>query len=176
MTAQFQLVIDCADPEPLARFWVAALGYEFEPPPDGYDNWDDYWRAVGVSEDVNGAAASRINSRLIGDEANAFTTQWREVLFFENVNAGLRVVRGLWRRGRRCRAVSFAEREAAYSDDASQDEQNRNETDTKHCEGGLVVRHATVCYIQPRDASVNMEGSEWVRCVNSDFPRCSCSF
>jgi len=25
MTAKFQLVIDCADPEPLARFWVAAL-------------------------------------------------------------------------------------------------------------------------------------------------------
>jgi hypothetical protein len=41
MTAEFQLVIDCADPEPLARFWVAALGYQFEPPPDGYDNWDD---------------------------------------------------------------------------------------------------------------------------------------
>ena len=54
MTAKFQLVIDCADPEPLARFWVAALGYEFEPPPDGYDDWDDYWRAVGVSEDELG--------------------------------------------------------------------------------------------------------------------------
>jgi hypothetical protein len=27
MTAKFQLVIDCADPEPLARFWVAVLGY-----------------------------------------------------------------------------------------------------------------------------------------------------
>ena len=54
MTATFQLVIDCADPEPLARFWVAALGYEFEPPPDGYDDWDDYWRAVGVSEDELG--------------------------------------------------------------------------------------------------------------------------
>jgi Glyoxalase-like domain len=54
MTAKFQLVIDCADPEPLARFWVAALGYEFEPPPDGYDNWDDYWRAVGVREDELG--------------------------------------------------------------------------------------------------------------------------
>jgi len=54
MTARFQLVIDCADPEPLARFWVAALGYEFEPPPDGYDDWDGYWRAVGVSEDELG--------------------------------------------------------------------------------------------------------------------------
>lgn len=54
MTAEFQLVIDCADPELLARFWVAALGYEFEPPPDGYDDWDGYWRAVGVSEDELG--------------------------------------------------------------------------------------------------------------------------
>jgi Glyoxalase-like domain len=54
MTAKFQLVIDCADPEPLARFWVAALGYEFESPPDGYDNWDDYWRSVGVPEDELG--------------------------------------------------------------------------------------------------------------------------
>jgi hypothetical protein len=54
MTAKFQLVIDCADPEPLARFWVAALGCQFEPPPDGYDNWDHYWRAVGVSEDELG--------------------------------------------------------------------------------------------------------------------------
>jgi len=60
MTARFQLVIDCADPEPLARFWVAALGYEFEPPPDGYDNWDDYWRAVGVSEDEFGLGLDRI--------------------------------------------------------------------------------------------------------------------
>jgi hypothetical protein len=47
MTAEFQLVIECADPEPLARFWVAALGYEFQPPPDCYDNWT----ATGVSED-----------------------------------------------------------------------------------------------------------------------------
>jgi catechol 2,3-dioxygenase-like lactoylglutathione lyase family enzyme len=60
MTAKFQLVIDCADPEPLARFWVAALGYEFEPPPDGYGNWDDYWRAVGVSEDELGLGLDRI--------------------------------------------------------------------------------------------------------------------
>ena len=36
MAVSFQLVIDCADPEPLARFWAAALGYELEPPPDGF--------------------------------------------------------------------------------------------------------------------------------------------
>jgi hypothetical protein len=60
MTARFQLVIDCADPEPLAGFWVAALGYEIEPPPDGYGNWDDYWLAVAVSEDELGLGLDRI--------------------------------------------------------------------------------------------------------------------
>jgi hypothetical protein len=54
VTAKFQFVIDCADAELLARFWVAALGYEFEAAPDGYDDWDDYWRAVGVPEDELG--------------------------------------------------------------------------------------------------------------------------
>ncbi|MGC1992100.1 MAG: hypothetical protein WA690_25285, partial [Candidatus Acidiferrales bacterium] len=33
------------------------------------------------------------------------------------------------------------------------------ETVTKHYGGGFVVPHATVCYIQPRDAGVNMVGS-----------------
>ena len=35
MTVRFQLVIDCADPGLLARFWAAALGYDPEPPPAG---------------------------------------------------------------------------------------------------------------------------------------------
>ena len=60
MTAEFQLVIDCADAEPLARFWVAAPGCELEPPADGYDNGDGYWRAVGVSGDEPGAGLDRI--------------------------------------------------------------------------------------------------------------------
>ena len=32
MPARFQLVIDCADPDRLARSWAAALGYEFSRP------------------------------------------------------------------------------------------------------------------------------------------------
>jgi len=60
MAARFQLVIDCADPEPLAHFWAAALGYELEPPPDGFASWDAYWRDLGVPEDELGAGADRI--------------------------------------------------------------------------------------------------------------------
>jgi Glyoxalase-like domain len=51
MTANFQLTIDCAEPDREARFWATALGYEPAPPPDGYDTWNDYWRWVGVPEE-----------------------------------------------------------------------------------------------------------------------------
>jgi hypothetical protein len=50
---RFQLVIDCADPDRLARFWREALHYEFSPAPQGYASWDDYYRAQGfAAEDL----------------------------------------------------------------------------------------------------------------------------
>jgi hypothetical protein len=60
VAVSFQLVIDCADPERLSRFWAAALGYELEPPPAGFATWDDYWRDVGVPEEELGLGADRI--------------------------------------------------------------------------------------------------------------------
>ncbi len=51
MAVRFQLVIDCANPDLLARFWAAALGYELEAPPDGFASWDDYWRDMGLPEE-----------------------------------------------------------------------------------------------------------------------------
>jgi len=60
MAADFQLVIDCTDPDRLARFWAAALGYVLEPPPAGFATWDEYWRDVGVPEDDLGIGADCI--------------------------------------------------------------------------------------------------------------------
>jgi hypothetical protein len=54
MAVRFQLVIDCADPDLLARFWAAALGNELEAPPAGFTSWDAYWRDVGVPADELG--------------------------------------------------------------------------------------------------------------------------
>jgi hypothetical protein len=73
--SSFQLVIDCADPEPLARFWVAALGYQLEPPPAGFDSWDEYWRDVGVPEDDLDTGADRII-----DPAGRGPRIWRQVV------------------------------------------------------------------------------------------------
>lgn len=60
MAVRYQLVIDCANPDLLARFWAAALGYELEPPPDGFNSWDDYWRHVGVPDEDLGIGEDRI--------------------------------------------------------------------------------------------------------------------
>lgn len=46
----YQLVVDCAAPESMARFWAGALRYTVEPAPGGFDTWREYWRSVGVPE------------------------------------------------------------------------------------------------------------------------------
>ncbi|MBC7290198.1 MAG: VOC family protein [Actinotalea sp.] len=36
---QVQVTFDCADPERVARFWCAVLGYVVPPPPEGFSSW-----------------------------------------------------------------------------------------------------------------------------------------
>jgi len=58
---RFQLVIDCADPDRLARFWAAALGYELAPPPAGFATWNDFYRELGLPEEDLVDGADRIS-------------------------------------------------------------------------------------------------------------------
>lgn len=51
MARRVQITIDCAEPDRLARFWIEALHYVPEPPPEGFDSWDAYWRHVGLPEE-----------------------------------------------------------------------------------------------------------------------------
>ena len=60
MATRFQLVMDCRDPEVLARFWAAALGYVLEPPPEGFATWDDWRRDIGLPESELGLGADSI--------------------------------------------------------------------------------------------------------------------
>jgi hypothetical protein len=57
----FQLVIDCADPDPLARFWAAALHYELAPVPAGFASWNDFYRQLGVPDEELVDGADRIS-------------------------------------------------------------------------------------------------------------------
>ncbi|MEA3502525.1 MAG: VOC family protein [Actinomycetota bacterium] len=47
----FQVTIDCAEPDLLARFWAEALHYELEGPPEPHETWRGYWISVGVPGD-----------------------------------------------------------------------------------------------------------------------------
>jgi hypothetical protein len=58
---RFQLVIDCADPDRLARFWAVALGYELAPASAGFATWNDFYREVGVPEEELADGADRIS-------------------------------------------------------------------------------------------------------------------
>jgi len=58
---RFQLVIDCADPDLLARFWAEALAYELAPVPDGFSTWNDFYRDLGVAEEGLAQGADRIS-------------------------------------------------------------------------------------------------------------------
>lgn len=60
MSVSYQLVVDCADPGPMARFWAEALGYVIAPPPEGFDTWDDWYRSIGVPEEELGIGDDRI--------------------------------------------------------------------------------------------------------------------
>ena len=46
-----QIVFDANDPANLADFWIEALGYIVQPPPDGFDSWDDWATAMGIPEE-----------------------------------------------------------------------------------------------------------------------------
>ena len=60
MACRFQVVVDCHDPEALARFWASTLGYELESPPPGFGTWDEYWVSVGVPESDLGIVVDSI--------------------------------------------------------------------------------------------------------------------
>ncbi len=51
MSREVQVTFDCADPGALAEFWAEVLGYVVQPPPDGFDSWDQALDAWGVPAD-----------------------------------------------------------------------------------------------------------------------------
>jgi uncharacterized protein len=48
LVTRVQLTVDCADPQALAQFWLTALHYVPEPPPQGHETWKSWLAAMGV--------------------------------------------------------------------------------------------------------------------------------
>lgn len=48
MANPIQIVVDAASPRTLGAFWCEVLDYIEQPPPPGYDSWDDALDAMGI--------------------------------------------------------------------------------------------------------------------------------
>ena len=58
---KIQVVIDAAEPAKLADFWAFALDYVLEPPPHGFETWEDFGRSIGMPEEEFGDQAAMID-------------------------------------------------------------------------------------------------------------------
>jgi hypothetical protein len=58
MVVPIQVTFDCADPDRLAHFWADLLGYQLDPPPEGYDSWEAWLIEQGIpASEWNSASA-----------------------------------------------------------------------------------------------------------------------
>ncbi len=51
MSNGIQVTFDANDPARLADFWMVALGYVAQPPPPGFESWDDWARSMDIPEE-----------------------------------------------------------------------------------------------------------------------------
>ncbi len=56
-----QITFDCADPAALAAFWAAAIGYQEQPPPEGYDSWEQLLERMGVPQEQRESRAAVVD-------------------------------------------------------------------------------------------------------------------
>ncbi len=61
MATSIQVVFDCADPDRLADFWAAALGYVKQPAPAGFASWEAFLEANHVPREEWGAASAIVD-------------------------------------------------------------------------------------------------------------------
>ena len=66
MATSTQVTFDCADPDRLAVFWAAALGYKKQDPPEGYATWPEFLADQGVPEDQWNAASAVVDPDGVG--------------------------------------------------------------------------------------------------------------
>jgi len=66
MATSIQVTFDCADPDRLAQFWGAVLGYRIPDPPQGFETWEEWASASGIPKDQWNAAGALEDPEGIG--------------------------------------------------------------------------------------------------------------
>lgn len=66
MATSIQIVFDATDPALLADFWALALGYTVQPPPEGFESWDEWAAAMEIPEENWNDASAVVDPEVIG--------------------------------------------------------------------------------------------------------------
>jgi hypothetical protein len=111
MAVSFQVTFDAGDPGGLAEFWSQVLGYVLEPPPPGYESWEDFADAVGIPQEDRDRLAAAIDPagagpRLLFQKVPEAKTAKNRVHLDVNVGGG----RDVPADERRARVLAAAER------------------------------------------------------------------
>lgn len=61
MGRRFTVTFDAADPDALAEFWAAALDYVVQPPPPGYETWEQFADAQNIPVEDRGRIAAIVD-------------------------------------------------------------------------------------------------------------------
>ncbi len=61
MATSIQVVFDCADPDRMARFWAAALGYKLQDPPPGFATWEAFLEKQGYPRERRDSASAIVD-------------------------------------------------------------------------------------------------------------------
>ncbi len=59
-TREVQVTFDCADPAALAEFWCEVLSYQVQPPPSGFDSWDQALDTWGVPPEQHNSRSAAL--------------------------------------------------------------------------------------------------------------------
>ena len=129
-----QITFDAADPGALAEFWAAALGYQVQPPPPGFDTWEAALTAWGVPPEEHNSRSAIVP--LDGDGPRLFFQRVPEPKTAKSrVHLDVRAAPGL--EGEERMAALEAECERLVALGATR--QRRFEPDAKVGENGFIV-------------------------------------
>ena len=66
MSYSVQVTFACDAPARLAEFWAEALGYVVQPPPPGYESWDEFADEMGIPEGKRGDISAVVDPEGVG--------------------------------------------------------------------------------------------------------------
>lgn len=66
MAHAIQITIDAADPRVLGAFWCEVLGYVDQPPPPGFDSWEEALDSMGIDRSDSNRAHAIVDPDGVG--------------------------------------------------------------------------------------------------------------